>query len=294
MIDDATPGDTQPEPVQSAALRSRDVLRVIRPPDTAIAVEATLVGARLAGLGWVQLPVIAAVSLSNAVLISASAAFNDWHDVEEDSVNRPSSPVASGKMRREHARILGCALFVLAVVVAAAAGWRFAVLACAFIVSSVAYTLRLKTVPLLGNALVAVLSSYAFWCWMVIGRTGATYATLALCLYLFCLGREILGMARDVAGDAAAGIATVATTLGAASANRIGAGFIVAASVLAWLPVLDGQLSLIYAGFLSLSWLLVALLCARAASPRRGGEAGGLVMISRVITVLMAAGAGLG
>lgn len=274
----------------------REVVRLIRPRDTAIAGVACLLGAKLLGLdrGWTA--EVIWVTVSNMLLLGGSMALNDWHDIEEDAVNRPDAPVVSGAVDRRQALQLGVLFLALAVAAGLVAGVTAALLAVAFVVLSAAYTLRLKRVPLVGNALVALLSSYAFWCWMLIAwSTNRTYLLLSGCLFLFCLGRELLGAARDRPGDSNAGVRTVATVLGERSTRRVAASLIAIAGAFAWGPLLMGTGSGVYGSLLSLSWLLVLWLAMQAFLPLASPlSSGALVVIARLITAVMAVAFALG
>jgi geranylgeranylglycerol-phosphate geranylgeranyltransferase len=265
---------------------------MLRPRDSIIAFVATLIGARLSGIHQLLSPEVLWIATSNMLLIAASMAFNDWHDVKEDAINRPSSPIASGRISRRSALLIAAVLFCLAIAPAFVVSRLFGLLACVFSLLSMSYTVWLKSYPFLGNSLVALLSSYAFWCWLIVQpHPGSTYAVTALGLALFCLGREILGTARDLPGDAAFNIQTVATTRGGSTANKIGAGCIVMASLAAWLPLWRHETNWIFPLLLAGIYALIFALCLqtlRLPRPSQADAAGRLVNVARWITLLMA------
>jgi geranylgeranylglycerol-phosphate geranylgeranyltransferase len=192
-------------------------------------VIGTLLGAGLAGLDRSWLPAVVWIGLSNGALSAASMAFNDWHDVEEDRINRPARPIPSGTVEPGTACVLAAILFAAGVVLGMAAGVWFGAAAALVALASMLYTCWLKSVPLAGNLLTASLSSYPLWCWAVAARHPSGLLIGAVAGFLLgSVGREIVRTAGDRHGDAARGIRTVATACGANTANRLGLVLILA------------------------------------------------------------------
>jgi geranylgeranylglycerol-phosphate geranylgeranyltransferase len=204
-------------------------VRLIRPGDTSFAVIGTLLGAGLAGLDRSWLAAAIWISVSNGALSAASMAFNDWHDVEEDRINRPTRPIPAGAIRPHAACVLAAFLFLVAVAIAAMVGLSFAAAAAIIAIASVAYTVRVKSLPLAGNLLTASMSSYPLWCWAAVARHPSNLLIGAAAGFLLgSVGREIVRTAGDRHGDEACGIRTVATACGSRAANRFGLALILA------------------------------------------------------------------
>lgn len=272
-------------------------VHLIRPRDSSIAFFATFVGARLAGVEQTAGLAVVLLAVSNMLLIAASMAFNDWHDVGEDAINRPDAPVSSGRVLPQHAMLIGLAGFALAIASASAVSRLAGLLAAAFVLGSVAYTVRLKRTMGVGNALVASLSSYPIWCWMLLaGSVSQVYVVLTAACVVFNVGREFLGTARDAAGDRAEDIPTVATTYGVPLARRLGAGLMALGGLLAVQPLLVNAATLLYAVLLSISWTMVvyiAIQAFRKGSADRESSAR-LISVTHFVTLLMAVAYGLG
>jgi geranylgeranylglycerol-phosphate geranylgeranyltransferase len=209
-------------------------LRLARPADNLFAAIGTLLGAGLAGVPLE--PVVFAMAISNALLSSASMIFNDWHDVAEDSVNRPDRPIPSGAVRRSDAWVLSMLLFSAGILTAGSSGWSFGLAAITVTTVSILYTCRWKAVPILGNGTVGLLSSYPLWCWLLVTREPhLVYAGAAAAFFIGGAGREIVRTSADAPGDAALGIRTLATRYGGTLANRAGLALILAGLLCAWL-----------------------------------------------------------
>ncbi len=271
-------------------------LRLCRWPDSSIAFIGTFIGARLGGLDLLSAPVLALAS-SNALLSCASMMFNDWHDVAEDSINRPQKPIPAGLVQRSPVLVGACLAFAAGILLAGFAHPPLGLLACVVTAASVGYTLRLKGVPLVGNVLVSLLSSYSLWCWAwVLPRLDPVYLWLCVTCFVFGSGREIARTGEDLVGDAHCGIKTVATTWGISAANRIGAMLMFLGLVLTWIPVFQARTNGVYnlalatstvLGGCCLIWVVSVSGCEQWTTCR-------LVWVARIITALMALGFALG
>jgi 4-hydroxybenzoate polyprenyltransferase len=268
-------------------------LRSVRPTDTALVVLGALIGARLArplGFGAVG---TAAVALANGALCAASMAFNDWHDVEEDTINRPQSPIVSGSVGRNTVLGLACALFAVGVVLSwIAPGWRFGAMAFVVVAASVGYTMRLKSVPFIGNATVAVVHTYPIWCW-ALWETSPTFLYLPICLAVISdrFGSEMVKAAEDWEGDQRSQLRTVATAWGPGRALLLGCAGFVAAVLIAWSPLAIGEPSLPYVLWVVMLTTGMAVVCIQPAlglPPQNAARRA--VQVHRVVLTLAVAG----
>jgi 4-hydroxybenzoate polyprenyltransferase len=263
--------------------------------ESAVVFGGTLVGARLAYVGDWQ--AVALIALSNTLLFAASVMINDAHDVAEDVINKPKRAVASGRLPPPLAYFGGVGGFITAIVLAAFVDLRFAVLALAITLLSGAYTLLLKGVPLAGNGLVSIISTYPLSCWLLVALDPTlTHVTLIASCVAFRLGAEVLKTAEDAVGDAAQNIRTVATKMGVLSANRMGVFLLVVGLTGAWLPVIQGAANPVYLTMLGASCALTlwAGVHAAAGFPSVRTPSGRFVTVQRAIMVMMLVGLGLG
>ena len=232
---------------------------------------------------------ILALGTSNALLSAGSMMINDWHDVAEDTVNRPDRPIPSGAVPRGRALAMALAAFAAAWTFAALVDWRFGLAALAVTGLSVLYTTKLKSIPALGNGVTGLLSAYPLWCWcLLVGFEGRAYLGAAAGFVVAGTGREMIRTSGDAAGDAARGIRTVATCWGARTANLFGLALAVAGAIVGVGTALGS----------SLFWYLAALSLAPPAllavgsyamvvdSPSRASQR--LTLVARSLTVLLA------
>ena len=300
--DDCTPGHRTrvrdyrvltPTSFPTTALWS--IVKTGRLSECAVVFGGTLVGARLAYFGNWQ--AVALIALSNSLLFAASMMINDAHDVAEDEINKPRRAVASGRLSPALAYFGGAVCFITAIVLAAFVDLRFAVLALAITFLSAAYTMWLKGVPLVGNGVVAIISTYPLSCWLLVALDPTlTYVTLIASCVAFRLGAEVLKTAEDAVGDAAQDIRTVATKMGVLFANRMGVFLLVLGLTGAWLPVIQGTANPVYLTMLGGSCALALWAGVHAgagfASVRTPG--GRFVTAQRAMMVMMLVGLGLG
>ena len=92
------------------------------------------------------------------LLTSAVYLLNDLVDLEKDRAHpiKRNRPIASGKLKVEVARVLAALFAVAALGSGLALGWGFAATATAYLALNVAYSLRLKRVPFVDVACIAV------------------------------------------------------------------------------------------------------------------------------------------
>jgi len=265
-------------------------VRLARPADNIFAALGTLIGAGLAGVAS-PARVVLVVALSNALLSAASMVFNDWHDVAEDAVNRPDRPIPSGAVRRPSALIASILLFGAGIVAATVGGSAFGLAAAGIATASIVYTWRLKSVPLVGNGTVGLLSAYPLWCWMLVTRVdGLVYVGAAAAFFVGGTGREVVRTAADAAGDAALGIRTVATRYGGTRAVHAGLGLILAGLLCAWLSSAAAGFGYFTALALTTAAMLVTGIASvgSASAPHASRR---ITRVARAMTAVLAGGA---
>jgi geranylgeranylglycerol-phosphate geranylgeranyltransferase len=167
---------------------------------------------------------------------AAANALNDALDVGSDRVNRPDRPVASGRVGVRAAVAASVALYAAGVALAAPVGVGAVALATAWVALTVVYSGALKRVPVVGNAVVgAVAASPLLMGGIAAGRPSSTFVPVGLA-FLVHLSREAIKDAEDVAGDRAAGLATLAVVRGPGASIALGRVAMVAVMGLAAMP----------------------------------------------------------
>lgn len=191
------------------------LLEGARPLNAALVAPAVGLGALLAGGREALLePATGLAALATVLSLAAGNLWNDLADRVEDAVNAPRRPLPSGRLTPAWAWTGA----LVAAALGLAAAWRVGPGALRLTVACQAalawYARRGKGWPLLGNALVAVLSATA----VVFGAAvaGDLLAALAPALLagLVHFLREAVKDLADAEGDALAGRATWARSLG--------------------------------------------------------------------------------
>ena len=142
-------------------------------------------------------------------LIGGANIFNDIQDKKADNVNKPDRPIAAGYISMKAAAYYSKAMFV------SGAGMCFFLpLSAALIVWFVAlplmiiYSLKLKSVPLVGNGVIAFLLGLTFvFCGLVFGDVWPMIVPACLAFFLTFV-RELIKDIEDIKGDKRSGINT--------------------------------------------------------------------------------------
>ena len=203
-------------------------LGLIRAPVCTLAFFGTYMGALLSGyrclaLGDLANPDTLLLALSMVCLCAASMLLNDACDVPADRINKPNRALVIGDVAVAHAVAASLVLFALSIFLASTLGRVAGSLVALMSIGSLLYSLRLKTVPWIGNTIVAVIGSSPVWIFAFLAESpGQLFLMACLSAILLFLGEEVIKTSEDLAGDAATGTATVASMHGPSSANRYG------------------------------------------------------------------------
>jgi 4-hydroxybenzoate polyprenyltransferase len=174
---------------------------------------AVWVGGKLAGAEWELwwlLPMGVAFLLS-----AAGNAFNDAHDGPIDAINRPKRAIPRGAATPRQAKRLAYLSALLAFALALPFGLVSTLGTLLSIVLLFLYTTHLKAIPLLGNAIVGLLTGMALgYGGLLAGNVPETVLPAATLGILFG-ARELLKTIHDLPGDKAYEVPTIATLIGA-------------------------------------------------------------------------------
>ena len=272
-------------------VRSRPVATValVRPVNLAIAGCATLVGAWLQGAtGIMPAPALWGAAAVLAAVAGANA-FNDWVDLRADAVNRPGRPVPSGALSSRAALATAMVSYAAALALATGVGVVAVDIVLLWVLMTVAYSLVLKSIPVLGNVVAAAVTASVLYLGSVSqGRPVATPVLAALVLaFLFNLAREFAKDAEDVAGDTVQGVRTLATVCGTGAALLAARITIVAAMLIIIVPFALRMLGLWY-GVISIG--MQVLLALALSSIARSGEDARPSRASALLKMVMVVG----
>jgi geranylgeranylglycerol-phosphate geranylgeranyltransferase len=208
-----------------------DRFEMTRPHNLAIAGLTVVVGWSVAGGGsWRPRLLLAAAA--GTLVAAAGNVINDYFDADIDRINKPRRPIPSGRLTRRESLRYYAALSGLALLVAAGSGVAALLATLVWTLCLYAYSAVLKTRLLLGNLMVAAVSSsgFALGAWLA-GRPAASLVPAVLG-FLFIMGREIVKDVEDLPGDGACGARTLARELGARRALAVALGFFLAFALL--------------------------------------------------------------
>lgn len=148
--------------------------------------------------------------LSVISINGAGNIINDIYDLEIDRINRPNRPLPSGKMSVRTARIYMFNLFALGIFCASLISiLTFYIAALIATPVLIAYSARLKRLPLIGNITVSFMLGLAFiYVGSAFGNIETTLIMAALA-FGFTLIRELVKDLEDMEGDRQSGARTL-------------------------------------------------------------------------------------
>ncbi len=169
-----------------------------------------------------------ALALICVVFITAAGnAYNDICDIKIDKINKPKRPLPSGLISTEDAR----GFMIIMLILGNLAGWILGIwtLVIALFVTTPFlfwYAHRLRHIALVGNIVIAFLSSLAFlFAALAFGDMSIGYVPAVFC-FVLSLIREIIKDLEDLEGDSAYHSKTLPVAIGE-TPTRIIAGIII-------------------------------------------------------------------
>jgi len=195
------------------------LIEVTRPHSALAAALPTVARAHLAqptpSVVWIQ---AAAVTW---LLAAAGNSFNDSLDCAVDMINRPGRPIPSGRLAADTARMLAHLCALLALLLAIPLGSLSVLGTATGVLLLYGYSLWLRNIPFVGNAVVALLAGMAVVYGGIIGKQVSVVWGGAGLVFLFMFTREVLKTVPDEVGDRLAGLHTVATVFGGTVAMSV-------------------------------------------------------------------------
>lgn len=226
----------------SRVSRLIDTLRLIRTLNCLLASAGVWIGARLTWIDPIYYgPTVA--SMAAFLICAAGNAMNDLVDVEVDRTNHPQRVLVTGRLGRKYARNVAIGLNSAALVMAAAISFWIAVIGLVTIGLLAAYNLRLKRIPLVGNAVVAMLAGMTFVTGGLAVDPALTFRlpgplVAATFAFFFHLVREIVKDVQDMEGDRLAGLSSLPLKVGVSRALSLALGLYTVTVLLTYVPVL--------------------------------------------------------
>lgn len=149
-------------------------------------------------------------------------AINDVADAGSDALTRPARPIPSGLVSPRFARRFAWSLAAVGMALAFTLGARAAIVAAVAMLLAAAYSLRLKSTLLAGNAAVgSCVGGVLLFGGVIAGRVSPPILWGAVMTALYITTQEVLFNIEDEPGDRRAGQATTAARLGRPGAIRL-------------------------------------------------------------------------
>jgi len=217
-------------------MKVKAYIDISRPANGVIASASVFLGALLSGGGPI-LP-ISYVAAAAFLILSAGNAINDRCDVEIDRINKPGRPIPSGRISKGEATIFSVLCSALGVLLSLLVNLAATFISIGVVLLLFLYAIKLKRTPLLGNAVVAILTGLTFISGGVAVEKPLGALIPSIFAFLFTLAREVVKDIEDVEGDRSAGAKTAPVVWGARTAALISAivmGIVVAVSPIPFL-----------------------------------------------------------
>lgn len=234
--------------MRTAPLRLSALIHVTRPHIAAQAALYSLLGAYLSTDARSVLTTITAVAaLIVGIVVSFGFVINDYADADLDRLTKPERPIPSGAVSRAQSALIALTLAGLALIVATLAPAQLRPIVVINLALTAAYSLLLKGTVLLGNLTIAFLNSsiIAFGALAAAGVTPLIWLVVGM-IFVYTLAQEVLYTVDDRQGDASAGLCTTAVYFGVGPTLWLFRALIVAAGLIALLPLVFGLASPLY------------------------------------------------
>ena len=237
------------------------VLKLTRIEHSAMLIIAILSAEILAG-GLPDIKLVA-FSLVTGVFLSMSAfAINDYFDVAVDRANGRDRPLVKGSLRSDTALFIAVGSMLIGISASLFINTYCILIAIIFGTLSILYSYKLKEMPLVGNAYVALAMAipFIFGNYVVSSQMATSIIIVFLLVFLSGLAREIDGTVRDYRGDSRRGARTLPMVIGKSQSAYIALALYIAAIVLSIylftnvMPFLD---NLVYAVLIAVSDMMI-------------------------------------
>jgi len=221
-------------------------IRITRPLNSLFAGFAVLLGVIIAagsipppGEAAPSLIIYPALIIAVSLITAAGNVINDYFDREIDAVNRPDRPIPAGEISPGAALCYSLALFLAGLFACIFTNPICIAIAIFNSALLVLYAVRLKGLPLAGNAAVSYLTASIFlFGGAVYGWPGIMQNVfVAIIVFLAILAREILKDAEDIEGDRAGGARTLPMSIGVGKSAAACFVLCLAAVIISFMPV---------------------------------------------------------
>ena len=172
---------------------------------------------------------------------------NDYLDYKIDKINRPDRPITSGRILRKHALIVSILAFIIGTIIALQLNTNSQLVSIGISLPLViAYNIKLKKLPLIGNIVVAIVLALSF---IYAGLAFSNLSPLILPAVLafgLTLIRELVKDMADIIGDKSVGLKTFPIIFGENKTINLCVGLSVLLGIGAFIPFITGHYNIFY------------------------------------------------
>ncbi|KYC45186.1 MAG: Digeranylgeranylglyceryl phosphate synthase [Candidatus Methanofastidiosum methylothiophilum] len=229
----------------------KEFVEITRPSNALFSGIAVLIGALVAGGGFLDIFKIISVFFVAIFACAGGNTINDYFDYEIDKINAPKRVLPRGAMSLRTAYIFSIVSFIISCIFAFMVNLlAFSICVAACILMYI-YAKTLKRKPFSGNLLVSFLTSITF----IYGGTAVgSYkgvSILALISFFAMVSREVVKDIEDLEGDVKKGAKTLPSIIGVRKSFNLAFIFLVIAAFLLFMPFITGLYGYIYLGIVT-------------------------------------------
>jgi|TARA_B110000263_G_scaffold11765_1_gene9980 geranylgeranylglycerol-phosphate geranylgeranyltransferase len=219
---------------------------IIRPLNVVVGSLTILVSSLIAKYNGPMNIVIFATLVVAFYTVGANT-LNDYLDYKIDKINRPDRPITSGRILRKHALIVSILAFIIGTIIALQLNTNSQLVSIGISLPLViAYNIKLKKLPLIGNIVVAIVLALSF---IYAGLAFSNLSPLILPAVLafgLTLIRELVKDMADIIGDKSVGLKTFPIIFGENKTINLCVGLSVLLGIGAFIPFITGHYNIFY------------------------------------------------
>lgn len=136
-----------------------------------------------------------------AIVAASGNVINDMFDIEIDKIAHPDRPLANGKLKIGEAKVFNIVLIIISTSISLILNYRIFIITLFALTLLHFYSYLLKKIPLLGNVVIAFLTSLAFLFGAIAVDNISGAIIPAIFAFLINLIRELVKDAEDYEGD---------------------------------------------------------------------------------------------
>lgn len=261
---------------------------IIRPVNFLITFLVISAGYAISAENYFSFFVMFCAAISGALTAGAGNIVNDIFDIDSDKINHPNRPLASGRLTYNNAKVLWFFLTLLSFICSSfISNYAFLIILGIHVVL-IMYSFILKSIPLIGNLVIALLAAAAF----IYGAYAASNFNNILlpAAFAFMINyiREMVKDIQDLGGDMASGVLTFPGKYGIKNTKKVILTFIALLMILTLYPFFFQYYKIEY--FIIIMIIVNPLLIYCVKLIKSGDEQKHYWTVSSVLKLNMAAG----